>query len=60
MIGSAQQKGSTIYVYDESGRILCTKSGELVGFTSSTFTVRQSHTLYTYDEKGHIKFTKSI
>lgn len=41
MIGSAMQKGSWIYVYDEDGSELWSKSGdELVGFTGSTVTIR--------------------
>ncbi len=60
MIGSAQQKGSTVYVYDERGYTICTKFGELVGFTASTFTVRNGSTLYTYNEKGMTQFTKFV
>lgn len=60
MIGSAKQNGSTVYVYDEKGNLLFTKSGTLVGFTSTTVTTKISHssTLYTYDEKGNLSYTK--
>lgn len=60
MIASAQQKGSTVYVYDERGYILFTQSGELQGFTASTVTIRRDTTLYIYDDKGYINFTKSV
>lgn len=60
MIASAKQNGSTVYVYDEKGHTLFTKSGTLMGFTSSSVTIKSSSSssLYTYDEKGHILFTK--
>lgn len=60
MIGSAKQSGSTVYVYDEKGHTLFTKSGKLLGFTSSTVTVQSSSssTQYTYDDKGHTLYTK--
>lgn len=60
MIASAKQNGGTVYVYDEKGHTLFTKSGTLMGFTSSSVTIKSSSSssLYTYDEKGHILFTK--
>jgi hypothetical protein len=60
MIGSAQQKHGTVYVYDEKGHTLFTKSGTLIGFTSTTVTIQSTSgsTLYTYDEKGHTLYTK--
>lgn len=60
MIASAKQNGSSVYVYDEKGHILFTKTGTLMGFTSTSVTIKSSSgsTLYTYDEKGHILFTK--
>lgn len=60
MIASAQQKGTTVYVYDEKGHTLFTKMGKLLGFTSTTVTVQSNSgtTQYTYDEKGHTLYTK--
>lgn len=60
MIATAKQSGSTVYVYDEKGRQLFSKSGRLIGFTSSTVTVQSSSgsTQYTYDEKGRQLFSK--
>ena len=60
MIGSAQQKFGTVYVYDEKGHTIFTKPGTLVGFTTTTVTIKSpaGSSLYTYDEKGHLLYTK--
>ncbi|MDO4952887.1 MAG: hypothetical protein Q4E34_03560 [Synergistaceae bacterium] len=58
-IAVAIQRGSSVYVYDESNRVLYTKTGELHGYTSTTVNVRQGSTIYTYDERGSVKFTHS-
>jgi hypothetical protein len=57
-IGSAVQRGSLIYVYDEKGRLLTSllagkgpKEG-LQGYTSSTVSVRRGSLIYTYDQSG--------
>ena len=57
-IGSAVQRGSLVYVYDEKGRRLTTllagkglKDG-LQGYTPSTVSVRRGPLIYTYDESG--------
>ena len=57
-IGSAVQRGSLVYVYDEKGRRLTSllagqvlKDG-LQGYTSSTVSVRRGSLIYTYDERG--------
>lgn len=60
MIGSALQKDSIVYVYDENGNILYTKLGELAGYTGSTVSIKNDRILYTYDERGSIKYTKSV
>lgn len=56
MIGSVIQKGGTFYVYDEKGRILCAKpagqNDALLGYTSTTFTLKKGYTIYTFNEKG--------
>ena len=54
-IGSAVQKGSTVYVYDEKGRQLAmvpAGDGGLQGYTGSTFSVKRGSTIYTYGERG--------
>lgn len=57
MIGTAVQKGSTVYVYDEKGHQLtyvsCGNDGQLMGYTGSSFSVKKGRTVYVYDEKGH-------
>jgi hypothetical protein len=52
-IGNAVEKGLLVYVYDEKGRQLYTKSGDgLKGYTSSTVNIKLGILIYTYDEKG--------
>lgn len=60
MIASAKQSGSTVYVYDENGHTLFTRSGTLIGFTGSSVTIKSpsSDTQYTYDEKGHTLYAR--
>ncbi|HBO59924.1 MAG TPA: hypothetical protein DD624_08470 [Alphaproteobacteria bacterium] len=53
-IGSAIQKGSTVYVYDEKGSQLTSVSGELMGYTSSSFSVKKGGTIYVYNERGSL------
>lgn len=57
-IGMAQQKGTMVYVYDEDGRILWTRGGELQGWTSNIVTIKNCHMLYMMDEKGSVKSTR--
>ena len=52
-IGSAVQRGSLVYVYDEKGRRLTSllagkgPKDELQGYTSSTVSVRRGSLIYT-------------
>ena len=65
MIGSAIERGSIIYVYDEHGRTLFSKSrgngpdDGLLGFTGSTVTMRYGSIVYTYDENGMTIYAKA-
>jgi hypothetical protein len=65
MIGSALERGSLIYVFDEHGRTLFAKAtglgpkDGLLGFTGSTVTVRFGSIIYTYDEKGMTLYAKA-
>ena len=52
MIGTAIQRGSSVYVYNERNSQIFVKSGELHGYTSSTVSVKNGHSIYTYNEKG--------
>lgn len=62
-IGSAVQRGSSVYIYDEKGRqlgVVSAGSGPndgLTGYTSSTASVRRGSLIYIYDEKGRQKGT---
>lgn len=58
MIGMAKQQGTNVYVYSETGGFMFNKTGNLVGYTSNTVTVKQGGTIYVYGEHGEIKFTK--
>lgn len=64
-IGTAVQRGGSVYVYDERGRLLYTRaagtgSGDgLQGFTSSTVTIRRGGSIYVYDERGRLLYTRS-
>lgn len=57
-IGSAVQRGSWVYIYDEKGKQIATvPSGSnpgdgLQGYTSTTVNVRRGSWIYMYDEKG--------
>lgn len=57
-IGTAVQRGSTVYIYDEKRRQVATApagngpSDGLVGFTGSTVSIRRGASIYLYDERG--------
>ena len=65
MIGSVIERGSFIFAYDQHGRTLFSKargSGPedgLLGFSSSTVTVRYGSIIYTYDERGMTIYAKA-
>ena len=58
MIGTATQNGSSVYVYDEDGRVLYTRNGELAGFTGTSVSIREGSSTYVYDEDGRVKFIR--
>lgn len=45
-------------VFSETGSFMFNKTGNLVGYTSNTVTVKQGGTTYVYGERGDIKSTK--
>ncbi|MBE6458118.1 MAG: hypothetical protein E7011_04935 [Alphaproteobacteria bacterium] len=58
-IGTVKQNGNTIYVYDERGHLKFTQSGELVGYTGGTVSIRRGGSIiYVYDDSGHLSFTR--
>lgn len=58
MIANAVQRGSSVYLYDETGQDLpvsiFTRGGRLVGFTASTVSIQNGSLIYTYDDRGNI------
>ena len=54
MIGYAIQKGSRVYVYDDKNHEITNKSGELLGFSSTSYVVKNGHQVLVYDEHGRI------
>ena len=58
-IASAIQKGSNVYVYNEKGVPLFNRAGDLVGFTSTTVTVKKGSSIVCYDATGKTLFTRS-
>jgi len=65
-IGSAIERGSQVFIYNENGLMLYTKpkgSGPhdgLLGFTGSTVTVRAGSTALTYGENGQVLYGKPV
>jgi len=59
LIATAKQDSATrVTVYDEKGSYLFSKSGELVGYTPTTVTIKEGSRNVTYDNKGSYKFSK--
>ena len=65
MIGSAVERGSLIYVFDEDGMTLFAKAkgagpqDGLLGFSGSTVTVQFGSIIYTYGEDGQTLYAKA-
>ncbi|MDQ6867738.1 MAG: hypothetical protein M3178_04820 [Pseudomonadota bacterium] len=62
-IATAIVIGNMLYVKDERGRTLFTKSivgGELMGYTGSSVTIRIGHTAYVFDERGRTTTTTPV
>lgn len=59
-IGTAVQRGSSVYIYDEKSRQIAAvsagsgKNDGLVGFTAATVSVRRGGSVYLYNEKGQM------
>ena len=54
MIGYAIQRGSRVFVYDDKNHELTNKSGELLGFSSASYVVKNGRQVLVYDEHGRI------
>ncbi len=59
VIGSASQLGDSVRVYSEQGKLLFVRSGSLMGYTSSSVTIRFGNAATTYDERGSQRFVRS-
>ena len=57
-IGMAQQDGDFVRVYDENGSYLFSIGGELVGYTSSTVSIKDGSFIRVYDSTGSYKFSR--
>ena len=57
-IGMAQQEGGFVRVYDENGSYLFSIGGELVGYTSSTVSIKDGNFIRVYDSTGSYKFSR--
>ena len=58
MIGYAIQKGNRVYVYDDKNNEITNKSGELLGFSSTSYVVKNGCQTNVYDEYGRILRTQ--
>ena len=65
-IGSAIERGSQVFVYDERGHMLFSKPkgsashDGLLGFTPSTVTVRTGSVAITYGPAGQMMCSKPV
>jgi len=61
MIITAIKRGGIVYVYAEGNRVLwtigCGPECELMGYTSTTVTIRRGNIAYVYNEKGSLVST---
>ena len=59
MIALAKQKGNNVWVYNERGSVIFSKSGVLIGYTGNTISVKSSSgTIWVYDDTGRVLFGK--
>lgn len=59
MIAYVKKSYNSVWVYDETGKVLFNKYGELVGYTSNTISIKSdSGTVWTYDSNGRCLFGK--
>jgi hypothetical protein len=65
-IGSAIERGSQVFVYDERGQMLFAKpkgggsNDGLLGFSGSAVTIRAGSVSYVYGEHGQVLYTKPV
>lgn len=60
MISTVVEKGSSVSIYNEKNQYVGSISlcgGQLVGYTSTTVSIKKGGTVHVYDEKGRFKST---
>ena len=57
-IGMVLQEGRFVRVYDENGSYLFSIGGELVGYTSTTVSIKDGSFIRVYDSTGSYKFSR--
>ena len=59
MIEYAKQKSNSVDVYDEHGKFLFNKCGQVVGYTSASVSIKSNTgTVWTYNHEGRCLFGK--
>ena len=59
MIAYVKKSYNSVWVYDETGKPLFNKCGELVGYTSATVSIKSnSGTVWTFDSSGRCLFCR--
>lgn len=59
MIALVKQKSNSVDVYNEHGKFLFNKCGELIGYTSATVSIKSNTgTTWLYNEQGRCLFGK--
>lgn len=58
MIGYAIQKGNRVYVYDDKNNEITNREGQLLGFSSTSYVVKNGRQTNVYDEHGRILRTQ--
>lgn len=54
MIETAIQKGANVYVYGKGNHLIFLEGGELMGFTSTSVTIKKHGTIYVYSDKHRV------
>ena len=59
MIAYVKKIYNSVWVYDETGKPLFNKCGELVGYTSNTVSIKSNTgTVWTYNCSGRVLFSR--
>lgn len=58
-IGTAIQKGTHVWVYDEDNRLLFNRQGELMGYTARSISLNNGSFIIAYNEKKINSFYKA-